>query len=344
MGQLNGHARARRSSVRAPVTLDRSASNLRVASLSLTGLDADAPRELERLLEGVRENLAADTVLFGTPCQPSPQVSACVGRDAQRLRAWIESGAAEAREACSGGAHICLARERGAVALCLRLPAANGAEPVPALRLVISDGPRVLGFIVALRDNAFGSDEAELLETMVASFTAQLQREHAAQLAHSGRALVHALLESYAEPALLLSGAGLVELCNTPAEQWLDAEDRGPELEQLRAALDAGVPGSDAWVISSLDAFCPGFTLVRSRGTARNSPTQVVGLARQAWKLGDLQTQVLERVANGQSNKEIAKALKRAEVTIERHLTRLFRASGSHCRTELITRLFGLAP
>jgi DNA-binding NarL/FixJ family response regulator len=54
--------------------------------------------------------------------------------------------------------------------------------------------------------------------------------------------------------------------------------------------------------------------------------------------------QVLERVANGESNKEIAKALKRAEVTIERHLTRLFRASGSRCRTELITKLFSLAP
>jgi len=48
---------------------------------------------------------------------------------------------------------------------------------------------------------------------------------------------------------------------------------------------------------------------------------------------------VLELVVRGKSNKEIAVALSCAEVTVEKCLTKLFRASGARSRTELAARL-----
>lgn len=341
MGQVNGQARAKRSSVRAPATLERAVTNLRVAPLtSLTpGAAADWSRERERLFEALQQELAATHLLFGIPGAKSWQLQSYVGPDEAGMRAWIEGDLG----ACTGSPAGSVPRDQRGRPAALQLTAAGASAPAHALRLVISDGPRALACILALRDAEFEAREAELFELSAAPLAAQLLRERQAELAQTGRGLAQGLLESFAEPALVLSDAGWIELCNEPAENWLGAGDREGDLAELRAAL-RGQAASPRWVLSALDAACPGFALARWRGQARNAPGQVVGLARQAWKLGELQTQVLERVANGESNKEIAKALKRAEVTIERHLTRLFRASGSRCRTELITHLFSLAP
>jgi DNA-binding NarL/FixJ family response regulator len=65
-------------------------------------------------------------------------------------------------------------------------------------------------------------------------------------------------------------------------------------------------------------------------------------LVQQRWGLSVRQARVLELVANGESNKEIARALGCAEVTIENHLTELFRRSGARSRAGLVGRLFGL--
>jgi DNA-binding NarL/FixJ family response regulator len=65
-----------------------------------------------------------------------------------------------------------------------------------------------------------------------------------------------------------------------------------------------------------------------------------IDAARVRWGLSERQTQVLELVALGESNKTIAGILRLAEVTVETHVTSLLRKAGSESRTNLAVRVW----
>jgi DNA-binding NarL/FixJ family response regulator len=67
-----------------------------------------------------------------------------------------------------------------------------------------------------------------------------------------------------------------------------------------------------------------------------------LGLARSQWRLGERQVQVLELLAGGATNKEIAVRLARSEVTVEKHVTESYRRAGARSRTDLVRKLFTL--
>jgi DNA-binding NarL/FixJ family response regulator len=54
------------------------------------------------------------------------------------------------------------------------------------------------------------------------------------------------------------------------------------------------------------------------------------------WKLTPRQAEVLSLIVAGRTNKEIAQALACADNTIELHVTRLLRKTGTASRTQLI--------
>jgi len=58
------------------------------------------------------------------------------------------------------------------------------------------------------------------------------------------------------------------------------------------------------------------------------------------------QTEVLSLVASGMSNKQIARHMNLAEVTVKLHITGIFRAFGANCRSQalLVARRSGLLP
>jgi DNA-binding CsgD family transcriptional regulator len=65
-----------------------------------------------------------------------------------------------------------------------------------------------------------------------------------------------------------------------------------------------------------------------------------LGRAVEAWDLTARQIEVLELLAQGEANKEIAQALDCAENTVELHVTRLLRKSGAPTRAKLIARFW----
>lgn len=65
--------------------------------------------------------------------------------------------------------------------------------------------------------------------------------------------------------------------------------------------------------------------------------------ASEAWRLTPTETLVLVEVLRGASNKEVAIELGMAEATVEIHMTHLFRKSGVHGRTSLISRVWSTA-
>lgn len=64
------------------------------------------------------------------------------------------------------------------------------------------------------------------------------------------------------------------------------------------------------------------------------------GIAERAWALTERQAQVLAIVATGRTNKEIAKALRCAEPTVEVHMTALLAKAGCHGRAALIAKFW----
>ena len=79
-------------------------------------------------------------------------------------------------------------------------------------------------------------------------------------------------------------------------------------------------------------------------GRSRPEPCASLPQAASRWALTTRQTRVLEGVLRGATNKEIARDLGLAEVTIEYHLTTLFRRLQAPGRAALIARCYTDAP
>jgi DNA-binding NarL/FixJ family response regulator len=152
------------------------------------------------------------------------------------------------------------------------------------------------------------------------------------------RAALEALLDALDEPAIVFHERGRVELANVAGQRWLDKAQNDRTLEPLRAALAAGGAHPSFALVRLDERGCPGFVLALSRARP-TSLADAVGRASRAWKLSSRESRVLEHLAAGKSNKEIAAALQCAEVTVEKCLTQLFRTSGARSRTELTAKL-----
>ena len=208
------------------------------------------------------------------------------------------------------------------------------------LRALICHGPRLLAWVGVLREQPFEQRQAAVLQAQVEPLRRVLLREWNRESAALNRSLFECLLETLQRPALVLSEAGRVEAANGAASTWLESDLGLSSLAALRGAIARGTehPGFE---VIRLDARgCPGFSLVLRAGSALDSTVErAIASKSRLWGLNPRQVAVLERVAQGRSNKEIAAAIGCAEVTVERMLTRLLRLSGSRSRGELIARL-----
>lgn len=208
------------------------------------------------------------------------------------------------------------------------------------LRVLICHGPRLLAWVGVLRERPFERHEASVLQAQVEPLRRALLREWNRESAALNRSLFEFLLETVQRPALVLSEGGRVEAANGAATAWLDSDAGAGALAALRSAIARGTehPGFE---VIRLDARgCPGYSLVlRAAAVLDSAVERAIASKSRLWGLPPRQVAVLERVAQGRSNKEIAAAIGCAEVTVERMLTRLLRLSGSRSRGELIARL-----
>jgi DNA-binding NarL/FixJ family response regulator len=156
-------------------------------------------------------------------------------------------------------------------------------------------------------------------------------------------ALVSSLLEAVHEPVFVLTAQGGLEQANGVGRAWLRTTEGAEALSTLRAAIAAGgEPGGFALTRIEAPEHEAHHWLARWTLGASLLPSVKVERARQTWNLPERSARVLAQVASGRSNKEIAAALGRSEVTVERHLTSLFRRAGCQSRAELIARLYAL--
>jgi DNA-binding CsgD family transcriptional regulator len=209
-----------------------------------------------------------------------------------------------------------------------QLGAALGLAGEPHVRALLCEGPRLLACVVVFG----GALGVERLDHALGP----LRRALARVLVPRHR-LFEALLESLARPAFLLCQHGRVECANQRGLAWLDADAARSELEALRRAALSGTehPG---FALERLDSE-PGEHHWLVRAHAAPSGEELVTKASRRWQLKPSEQRVLERLVLGDSNKEIAAVLGFSEVTVERRLTRVYKATGTRSRTQLLARL-----
>jgi DNA-binding CsgD family transcriptional regulator len=232
--------------------------------------------------------------------------------------------------------------ERSAPLRHAHLHSALGTDGNDQVRLLVCEGPRLLAWVGAIREEPFQRREIDALQTLADPLRRRLVAERQVPVAELRAACLDALLDALDYPAMVFDEHGAVELSNEPGLKWLDMAHRANAIEPLRAALISGGRHPDFSLIRLESRGCPGYVLALS--TAGSAIGWGVARATKAWKLNSRQSSVVEQVASGKTNKEIAKALGCAEVTIEKYLTQIFRASGASSRVEIAAMVRGPWP
>lgn len=146
------------------------------------------------------------------------------------------------------------------------------------------------------------------------------------------KALIDVLLESFPVPAFVLRRDGSVHRCNALARDLLRVQ-REPELRELAMSATPSEVYEVREVHTEDDEPAMLVFIRPATGTARTHA------AAARWGLSPRERQVLVLVASGLSNKQIAARERIAEVTVENHLTRVFRKAGVESRTALLASL-----
>lgn len=198
-----------------------------------------------------------------------------------------------------------------------------GLAKMDQLRALICDGGTLLSWVGAFRRKPFGEREQKLLQSLVRPLRNRLRLEQQLQRSALLERGLLAALELIPSPAYLLSKAGKVELANRAAQALPGAPDPN-------GALRVAIRGF------------PAYSLV-IRTPPRADLIARLASARLRWRLSSREVEVLHCLALGDANKTIAEKLRRAEVTVERHVTALLRKSGADSRTALLAQLWTAA-
>jgi DNA-binding CsgD family transcriptional regulator len=205
---------------------------------------------------------------------------------------------------------------------------------------LISHGPRVAAWLAVVRTKPFDSSARRTLEHWFSELSPACWQHAAPQQARPQALLLDAVLEHFNEPALIMSNTGSLEHWNHAAAAWIDCQHSARPLPNLWETLRAGAE-PEGFSTTRVPYGAAHHWLLR-KSAPENPLASAMLRARQSWGLSQVQGKVLQLVAAGHANKEIAALMGRAEVTVERYLTHLFKASGTGSRAELISKLYTL--
>jgi DNA-binding NarL/FixJ family response regulator len=146
-----------------------------------------------------------------------------------------------------------------------------------------------------------------------------------------------AALELLGAPAFLLDDAGAV-LCANPGGR--DLHGRDPRALANAFASARGERAGTPLALTQVRApgHGPHWLAVWRDDRARHAERACA--AAQRWKLTRRQTDVVAEVAQGRSNRQIARALGCAESTVELHVSALLAKAGCRSRAALVARFW----
>jgi DNA-binding CsgD family transcriptional regulator len=150
---------------------------------------------------------------------------------------------------------------------------------------------------------------------------------------------MEAALEALERPAFIVGPRKTIDFGNKLGSVLLERDAKGvlASIEQ-----SARTPSEGAFTITPLTVpGSPTYLLAIQREPAAGIGSRL-SEAQRRWGLTARQTRVLELMLTGATNKDIARQSSCAEVTVEKHVTELYRRSGSRSRADLLRRVFAV--
>jgi DNA-binding CsgD family transcriptional regulator len=206
--------------------------------------------------------------------------------------------------------------------------------PDAIVGVVLSDGGDCVGWLgFGSYDDAFTPWAAEVIESLAPALRRRLALEQRVRHLRAMSAAFELVIAHLDVPALLLAGARPLHL-NEAAQAWCD-HDRA----SFRAAIDASLAGAPDAPFTVTERHVSGmpplFLAVQRRAP---EPRALEDLAR-VYGLTPRERAVLEQLARGLANKEIAATLRCTVKTIEAHVTSMLRKMRAESRAEILARL-----
>jgi DNA-binding CsgD family transcriptional regulator len=212
------------------------------------------------------------------------------------------------------------------------------SESHDRLRLLVCQGTRLLAWIGAARAEPFTPREVSLLQRLSRPLERRLTLERQRQAPWLGAAVLDGLMEALGRPAFVMSSSGTVEVANGAGLALLESDPQRT-IAAIRESMQLG-PGRGAFSVTTIAPLGSSPLVLAVKTEGRPLVVSRVEAAQREWGLSAREARVLELVVSGESNKEISCELGCAEVTVENHLTAVFRRSGARSRTDLVGRLF----
>ena len=212
------------------------------------------------------------------------------------------------------------------------MPRLGLAKP-SQIRVLVCDGPALLAWVGAWRHGPFEPADGEVLRALTTPLRARLKLERQLSAGQKHREALFTALDSMEVAAFLLAGER-IEHMNPAGRSRLDREG-----DSTRAAIARLREAPSAMTFSVQAPGMPALKLVLLRPSGRDGEGRLREVAVE-WQLSRRQTDVLRLLATGETNKGIAAKLGCAEVTVEFHLSALFRKTATENRGELISRFW----
>ena len=200
-------------------------------------------------------------------------------------------------------------------------------------RVLICDGPDLLAWVGGFKTGPFNARQAAVLRDLTGPLRARLKLERQLALGERDRRALFAALDVLDAPAYLMTGHH-IEHANPAGRARL-----GHEASTTRDALERAPHDPTATCLEVTGAGLPPLRLILLPPSGRPGEEPLRDLGRE-WKLSARQREVMKLLMTGDSNKGIAAKLGCAEVTVEYHLTSIFRKSRTQNRAELFARFW----
>ena len=204
------------------------------------------------------------------------------------------------------------------------------------VRTLVCDGPRLLGWVGAIREDPFTDREVDLLGRLIPALRRRLGLHRSLGPPGLSLAALAAALDAIPSAAFLVKPPARVLLANAAGRALL-ARDAVTVSASVRAALDGAPSAFDACEVRA--AGLPSHALLVARGAPADATARSDALA-SSLALTPRQGQVLALVARGLANRDIAVDLGVTEGAVELHVGALLSRLDCENRSELVARVW----
>lgn len=213
-----------------------------------------------------------------------------------------------------------------------------GTIDAEQMRALVCEGPVCHAWVGALQHEAFDPDARRILQKLVPALRRRLAVD-ARLRGHEPAALVPALLEEIATAAYVLDVHGRIAAMNVLGNRAVLA-DGARRRERIARARGGSDPGFVAVALASRGA--PGYSLIIERAPA-NLPSGAPARVASRFGLTRRETDVVEQLALGRTNRAIGARLGCSERTVETHVRRILGKTDCASRAEVVSLVWATA-